>query len=90
MTIPSLFILVALGFLGLWILLWLGGLPGKTAAQRNHPQADAINILGWVGLVFGGVGWVVALTWAYIKPVFPLAETAQAGPTVDNPAEEAR
>ena len=65
MTLPSFLILVALGFLGLWVFLTLGGLPGKTAAQRNHPQAEAINILGWVGLLFGGVGWLVALTWAH-------------------------
>ena len=87
LTLPSFFILVALGFLGLMIFLWLGSLPGKTAAQRNHPQAEAINVLGWVGLAFGGVGWIVALTWAYMNPISAPVEAAPgAGAT---PAPEA-
>jgi hypothetical protein len=78
MTLPSFFILVALGFLGLMIFLWLGSLPGKAAAQRNHPQAEAITILGWVGLLLGGVGWMVALTWAHMKPILTPVEAAPA------------
>jgi hypothetical protein len=91
MTLPSFLILVAMGFVGLTIFLWLGGLPGKTAAQRSHPQAEAINILGWVGLAFGGVGWVVALTWAHIKPIVTPVEAAPASsatPAPEAPAEE--
>ncbi|MCP4223135.1 MAG: DUF3302 domain-containing protein [Actinomycetia bacterium] len=78
--------------LALSIFLWLGSLPGKTAARRNHPQAEAINILGWVGLVFGGVGWVVAPTWAHMRPVFaPVGASPAAGTaaTPEAPAEEA-
>lgn len=92
MTLPSFFILVILGFLGLTIFLWLGGLPGKKAAERNHPQAEAINVLGWVGLLLGGVGWMVALTWAHMKPIFPPVEAAPAAgkaPMPEAPAEEA-
>ena len=43
-------------------------IPGETAHKRGHPQAEAINVLGWVGLLFGAVPWVVALVWAYTKP----------------------
>ena len=87
LTLPSFFILVALGFVGLMIFLWLGSLPGKRAAQRNHPQAEAINVLGWVGLAFGGVGWIVALTWAHMKPMLASVEAAPAAGAT--PAPEA-
>lgn len=43
---------------------WLAMLPGKVAAQREHPQADAIRIAGWLG-IFTGIVWIVALVWAY-------------------------
>lgn len=29
----------------------------------GHPQADAINILGWIGPFLGAIGWVIALIW---------------------------
>lgn len=45
-------------------LLYLAALPGKIAARRNHPQSQAVNICGWLGLPTGGF-WVVALVWAY-------------------------
>jgi|GEM_PF-521105 len=52
-----------------YLLFLFGDLPGKIARARNHPQADAINVCSWIGLVAGGVGWVVALVWAYTRPV---------------------
>src|SRR5262245_22086000 len=42
------------------------GLPGRLAIARNHPQADAVNTLGWLGFL-GVVPWVYALIWA-LKP----------------------
>jgi Protein of unknown function (DUF3302) len=30
-----------------WAILSM--LPGRIAKQRNHPQADAINVCGWWG-----------------------------------------
>jgi hypothetical protein len=46
----------------------LGMLPGKIARRRNHPQAQAINVLSWAGLLLSfGVLWVVALAWAYVQ-----------------------
>jgi hypothetical protein len=60
-------ILVVLVLLLIWIFVTLAALPGKTATERGHPQAEAINVLGWVGLLLGGAPWLVALVWAYIK-----------------------
>jgi len=42
------------------------GLPGRIAIAHNHPQADAVNALGWLGFL-GVVPWVYALIWA-LKP----------------------
>lgn len=44
-----------------------GALPGYIARSRNHPQADAISVGGWIGLLFGGVLWPLILIWAYTK-----------------------
>jgi len=43
----------------------LGGLPGAIAAARGHPQATAINVCGWMGLVTL-VLWPVAMVWAHL------------------------
>ena len=39
----------------------LAMLPGKIATQRGHPQSDAISVAGWVGALFGGIFWPLAL-----------------------------
>lgn len=44
-------------------------LPGIIAKQRNHPQAEAIEITAYLGLLVFPL-WMAALIWAYIKPVF--------------------
>ena len=46
----------------------LGPLPGKIARDRGHPQADAIYVLGWIGIITLGLAWPVALVWAYTRP----------------------
>ncbi len=50
----------------LGVVVWLAMLPGKIAAQRQHPQADAIRMAGWLGILTGVV-WILALIWAYTK-----------------------
>lgn len=65
MTITGFIILVLLVLLVVWIYVTLASLPGKKAAEREHPQAEAINVLGWVGLLLGIAPWLVALVWAY-------------------------
>lgn len=67
MSMTGFIILVVLILLLVWIYVELAKIPGTTARQRGHPQADAINVLGWVGLLFGAVPWVVALVWAYTR-----------------------
>jgi hypothetical protein len=46
----------------------LGALPGKIATGRDHPNADAIRVTGWLGLLTLGLLWPVALIWAYSRP----------------------
>jgi hypothetical protein len=47
----------------------LAKLPGKMAAAKNHPQAAAITMAGWLGLIFtAGIVWIVAMIWAQTKP----------------------
>jgi len=57
----------------IWFVVLLGPLPGKIAAQRGHRQADAIRVLGWIGIVTLGGAWLIALVWAYTSP-FPAGE----------------
>lgn len=47
--------------------VWLGSLPGTIARERGHPQADAVSVLGWVGVLFVFL-WPVALAWAFTRP----------------------
>lgn len=73
----ALFILILLAALVIMVIIFIGGLPGKIARSRNHPQSDAINICGWVGIFTGGLLWIVALIWAYTKPNSNLEERIQ-------------
>ena len=82
MTAAGFIILLLLFILVAWLFVELGGLPGKTARKRGHRQAEAINVLGWLGLLLGGVGWVAAMVWAYTKP--PQVIVVQAG-TISSP-----
>jgi hypothetical protein len=56
--------IVGAGFLGL-LALFLG-LPGRIAIARHHPEAEAVNMMGWLGFL-GVVPWVQAFIWA-LKP----------------------
>lgn len=42
------------------------GLPGRIAIARKHPDADAINMMGWLGFL-AVVPWMQAFMWAF-KP----------------------
>ena len=39
------------------------GLPGRIARKRGHPHADAVELMGWLGIL-GGVSWISALIWS--------------------------
>lgn len=56
-------IVLLLAAVAAWVAL--GMAPGKIARQRNHPQADAINVCGWWGVITMGVLCPLAFVWAY-------------------------
>ena len=71
MTMIAFTILVVLVLLVILIYMTLAKIPGDKARERGHPQAEAINVLGWIGLLLGLAPWVVALVWAHMKTVAP-------------------
>jgi hypothetical protein len=48
------------------VIVFLGSLPGRIAIARQHPEAEAVKIMGWTGLFFA-VPWIQAFGWAF-KP----------------------
>jgi cytochrome b561 len=67
----TLIVLCVMPVLLAYVIYRLGSLPGEIARSRNHPQADAINICGWMGLITL-VLWPLALVWAYLAPDTPM------------------
>jgi hypothetical protein len=55
---------IGVAFLG--VLIFILGLPGRIAIARNHPEADAVYWMGWLGFL-AVVPWIQALIWAF-KP----------------------
>ena len=87
MTVLDIFGLLVLALLVgtvIYALYFLGGWPGRIARERNHPQADAVTICGWLGLLTG-LFWIIAMVWAFwrypgrdvIAAVSPADEVAQ-------------
>ncbi len=68
LEIIALIVMLVIVAVVIWLVVLLGSMPGKIARQRGHPQADAIQVLGWIGVITLGVGWLVALVWAYVRP----------------------
>src|SRR6478752_6924833 len=60
-TFLSLFFLTVVG---LGFVVFMLGLPGRIAIARNHPEAEAVYLMGWVGFL-AVVPWVQALAWAF-------------------------
>ena len=60
-------LIVLLVLLGAAVALWvfLGMMPGKIAHERQHPQADAISVCGWWGVITMGLLLPLAFIWAY-------------------------
>jgi hypothetical protein len=56
--------------LAAWAML--GMFPGKIARGRNHPQADAISVCGWIGAITMGILSPIAFIWAFTNPDFTL------------------
>ena len=64
LTLGILFVMpVLIGF----VFYKLGSLPGDIARAHNHPQAKAISICGWMGLITL-IMWPIAMVWAYLNP----------------------
>ena len=51
---------------GITVLVLLASLPGKIAIARNHPDAEAVKMMGWSGFL-AVVPWIQAFIWAF-KP----------------------
>ncbi|MDG2381332.1 MAG: DUF3302 domain-containing protein [Pirellulaceae bacterium] len=58
-------IVILLAFISALIIL--GMPPGKIARDRNHPQADAITVCGWWGVITVGILLPLAFIWASTK-----------------------
>ena len=71
-------ILCVLPVVAAYVIYRLGSLPGEIARSHNHPQAEAINICGWMGILTL-VLWPLALIWAYLKSDMPLTGGTAAG-----------
>ena len=62
-TFASMAIVGAAFIVLLYLIL---GLPGRIAVARRHPDAEAVNMMGWLGFI-AIVPWVQAFIWA-LKP----------------------
>ena len=60
-TFLVLFVLVAAG---LALAVFVLGLPGRIAIVSNHPEAEAVYLMGWIGFL-AVVPWIQALAWAF-------------------------
>lgn len=67
LSIFALIVLIVLLIAGLAVVIGLGIMPGKIAKSRNHPQAEAIQVCGWFGVLSMGVLLPLAFIWAYTK-----------------------
>lgn len=68
LDIFALIVLVVLLCTGIGIFAALGMMPGRIAHQRNHPQAEAISVAGWWGILTLGILLPLAWIWAYTSP----------------------
>ena len=80
MTMGGFVTLVVLAMIGAYVYIFLAAMPVKTARERGHPNADAINVLGWVGLLLGVGPWLIALVWSRMQPMTKV-KTPSAGVT---------
>jgi hypothetical protein len=58
---------VLAGGAAILIYIWIAGLPGRIALARNHPEAEAVKLMGWAGLLPTILPWIQAFIWAF-KP----------------------
>jgi membrane-bound ClpP family serine protease len=58
--------LAVIGAAFIGVLVFILGLPGRIAIARNHPEAEAVYVMGWLGFL-AVVPWIQAFMWAF-KP----------------------
>ena len=73
----ALVVLMVLIAVTIWLIVLIGNIPGNMARAANHPQAEAINMLAWIGLLTLGFGWFIALVWAKTTPMTPSGKLEQ-------------
>ncbi len=66
------FVLLFLLATAVAVFVAMGMAPGYFAKGRNHPWAHAVEIAGWVTLIFGFILWPLSLIWAFVD--FPKRE----------------
>lgn len=59
-------VLVILVASAVFVIVFMAMLPGMIAKKRNHPWASAVQVAGWITLLFGFLLWPVVLIWAYV------------------------
>lgn len=64
LRIVVLLFMIIFALLLLALAVVIAALPGQIAKARNHPQSQAVNVCGWVGLPTG-ILWAVAMVWAF-------------------------
>lgn len=60
------FILLVLAITAVALFVAMGMAPGYVARMRKHPWPQAVEVAGWVLLIFGFVFWPLALIWAFV------------------------
>ncbi len=90
MPMSSFVILVVIITIAAVIYIELASMPGKTARERGHPHADAISLLGWIGLLLGVAPWLVAMLWARTQPFAVAHDNAPASVPSTAPVSEGK
>ncbi len=65
----AIFVLILVPVVAIVVFWMVHVLPERFAEKRHHPQAQAIQVLCLLSLVFGGLLWPIAWLWAFTKPV---------------------
>ena len=70
----ALIVLSVLSIAAIGGVIALGMAPGRIARGRNHPQAQAIAVCGWWGIITMGLLLPLAFIWAYTVPSSTVAD----------------
>jgi len=65
----AIFVLIVVPVVVIVVFWMVHVLPERLAEKRHHPQAQAIQVLCLLSLVFGGLLWPIAWLWAFTRPV---------------------